>query len=130
MTAATNIADTYLNYLKQEGYVPQSTPQGIVFKREGLTFILEATAEDTSFLRLVLPNIWRVETGADLPKVLSAISFINANVKVIKGIVSGDQVSLAADTFLDTPESYKTAIARLLPALAYGAQAFGGQMRS
>src|SRR5580693_2970730 len=105
MTATTTTTDTYVEYLKQEGFVPQSTAQGILFKREGLTYILETPPDDTSFLRLVLPNIWKLEAGVDTSKVLSALSFVNANVKVIKGIVVGDQVSLAADTFLDTPES-------------------------
>ena len=95
MTALNPTTEVYLDYLKREGFVPQSTLQGIVFKREGLTYILEAAADDASFLRIVLPNIWKVE----------------------------------ADAFLESPESYKTAIGRLLPALAYGAQAFGTQIR-
>jgi hypothetical protein len=137
----TNTSALYADYVRAEGYAPafEITDEGgnkrkeytdaqgnVAFKREGLTFILFASPDDSTYLRLVCPNIWKVE--GDPTRVNNAISTLNANVKVAKAFVLGDQVSLAAEVLLETPDGFTTIVPRLLPILTFARQAFYNQV--
>jgi hypothetical protein len=141
MTTTTDTAALYADYVRAEGYAPgfevvdeagnrrreYTDAQGnVAFKREGLTFILFASPDDSTYLRLLCPNIWKVEGNAT--RIHNTISALNANVKVAKAFIVGDQVSLAAETLLETPDGFTIILPRLLSILTFARQAFQGQM--
>jgi hypothetical protein len=141
MTTTTSSAALYADFLRAEGYAPGfevtdaagnkskefiDAQGNVAFKREGLTFILFASPDDPTYLRLVCPNIWKVE--GDSTRLYNVISAINANIKVVKAFVIGDQVSLAAESLLETPDSFTVILPRLLPMLVFARQAFHSNM--
>ncbi len=133
MTTTTThpATEKYIDYLKQEGYVPQLDMQGnIVFKREGLTYVLFTSLDDPNFLRLVCPGIWKIDSDELRARTLAALNLVCANIKVVKAFVVDDQVWVAAETFLETEESYKTELPRLLALVAFGVQTSVNQVRS
>jgi len=136
-----NYVQLYVDYFRGEGFAPgfdvvdeagnkrkeYIDGQGnVAFKREGLTFVLFASPDDPTYLRLVCPNIWQVE--GDPARVHNAISAVNANVKVAKAFMIGNQVSVAAEALLETPDGFTAILPRLLPILTFARQAFHSQL--
>ena len=131
MTASPTQSETYSEHLKSEGYVPQADNEGnILFKREGLTYILFASHNDPNYFRLVCPIVWQVETDEQRAKANQVISAVNLNIKAVKLFMVENSVSASSESFLANEGDYKAILPRSLAALAFGVQTFASLMNN
>lgn len=91
----------YMGFLTEEGFKPDLDSDGDVrFKREGKTYVIIIDAKDPEFFRLVLPNIWKIESEAERTQVLIAADASNAKSKVSKVCTMADNVWVSIELFV------------------------------
>ncbi len=123
-------AELYMDYLREEGYVPRLDDDGdVVFKREGGTFVLFADEEDRSYFRLVFPAFWEIESEEEDEMARAVINELNADLKVMKLYIVRNNVWAAVEMFLDPIENFPNVFPRCVRLLASGVNKFQQRMR-
>ncbi len=126
-----SLQDLYSTYLTEEGYKPEIDEDGDVrFKREGKTYFINVDAGDTASFRLVLANIWPIESEEERAEVRLAMDHCNALAKVAKAYMVRDNVWVAIETFIARPEDFKVIFERSLSAMDHGVGLFARRMRT
>lgn len=126
----TSLQELYTTFLDEEGYKPEIDEDGDVrFKREGKTYFINADAEDAICFRLVLANIWPIESEEERDQVRLAMDHCNSMAKVAKAYMVRDDVWVAIETFIAKPEDFRTIFDRSLSALDHGVGLFANKMR-
>ncbi|HEY8348147.1 MAG TPA: hypothetical protein VIL07_12900 [Symbiobacteriaceae bacterium] len=124
-------ADMYFDYLKEEGYLPRYDEDGdIVFKAEGVTYLLFASEDDPEYFRLALPAFWRIDDEQERQRVLAAAAQVNAELKVIKIYPVGNNTWASVELLFASPEQFKPIFKRALRILRHGAGRFTEIMHS
>lgn len=124
-------AEMYFEFLKDEGYVPRYDNDGdIVFKVEGLSYILFASEEDPEYFRLVLPFFWKIESPEERQRVLAAACRVNAEIKVVKVYPVEDNVWASVELLFDPADGFKPVFNRALRVLRHGVEHFTELMRT
>ncbi|PTE00693.1 hypothetical protein [Pandoraea apista] len=122
---------TLLDYFKREGYAAHLDDDGdIVFKREGMNYALCFDRDDPEFAKLILPNVWHVDTPQERAIVLHAMNEINRGYKTIKIHTVGDQVWLAIEMWLVNQADWAVHMPRAVRALSHALYRFAEQMRT
>jgi hypothetical protein len=98
--STADLQTMYLELLKKKGMAGWIDTDGDVqFKWEDHTYFLEVDEEDPKFFRLVLINIWPIETELERLQVLKAMDIANAKVKVAKLFQVRDNVWISVEGF-------------------------------
>ena len=64
---ASTITEPLLRHLQADGYQAQIDSDGdIVFRFEGMGYVLCFDADDAQFGKLLLPNVWTIDTPEEL----------------------------------------------------------------
>jgi hypothetical protein len=120
----------YQEFLSDEGYKPELDEDGDVrFKREGKTYFINVEASDPECFRVVLANIWPIESEDERKQVMVAMDHCNAQAKVAKAYMVKDNVWVAIETFIAKPEDFKVIFQRSLSALDHGVSLYATRMR-
>jgi hypothetical protein len=120
----------YMSYLSDEGYKPEIDPDGdIRYKAEGKTYCIIIDEKDPRYFRLVLANIWKIESEGERRKVLVAVDYSNAQTKVSKSYTLNDNVWVCVELFVTKPEDFKPLFSRSSAALARGLANFLKKMQ-
>jgi hypothetical protein len=120
----------YQEFLSDEGYKPEIDEDGDVrFKREGKTYFINVEASDPECFRVVLANIWPIESEDERKQVMVAMDHCNAQAKVAKAYMVKDNVWVAIETFIAKPEDFKAIFQRSLSALDHGVSLYATRMR-
>lgn len=109
--------DLYTQYLQQEGFLPKVDEDGdVVFKAEGLTYVLFSAEDDEEYFRLAIPNFWGIEPGdeQDRMRVLAASASVTAQMKVAKVQVIRDKVWASVEMLIDPIENFTKVFPRSL----------------
>lgn len=123
-------ADVFLDFLKEEGFTPKVDDDGdIVFKREGLTYILFVNEDDEEFVRIDLPNVWEIESLGERQMVMAAAAEVNRQVKVAKVVPMGDNVWVSAQLLVDPIENVSKILPRAMNVLSLAVREFSDAMR-
>lgn len=123
-------ADIMMKFLKEEGYAPKLDDDGdIIFKREGLTYILFVSEDDEEFVRLDLPNVWEIESLGERQMVMAAAAEVNRQVKVAKVVPMGDNVWVSAQLLIDPIENVGKVLPRAMNVLSLAVREFADAMR-
>jgi hypothetical protein len=126
-----DLQDMYMVYLNEEGYKPEVDEDGDVrFKREGKTYFINVDAADTASFRLVLANIWPIESEEERSDAYIAMDHCNALAKVAKAYMVRDDVWVAIETFIARPQDFKVIFQRSFDALDHGVGLFARRMRA
>ena len=121
----------YYEFLQEEGYLPKYDNDGdLIFKAEGLTYLLFAGEDDPTYFRLALPFFWEVESPEERLRVMAAATTVNAEVKVAKLYIVDDHVWAAVEMLMEPPEAFKPVFARSLRILRHGVQRFAEIMNT
>ena len=83
--------DTLFEYLKKEGFCPESTQNGLQFKFESLDFLHLRDENDELFYNLFFPQIFKAEENTQ-QDVLTALNMANLQTKAAKGALHPDNV--------------------------------------
>lgn len=105
----------FKTYLQAEGYVPRIDEDGdVVFKAEGVTYILFGAEDDPDYFRLAVPNFWRIGDDDERLRVLVAAAAITAQMKVAKVQVLRDSVWVSVEMFVSPIENFTRVFPRSL----------------
>lgn len=116
----------YTDYLTAEGIENRVDSDGdIQFEVDGLSYYIEVVEEDTGFFRLVLFNIWPIESLNERQKVIIACDEVNRTMKVAKAyITEDDNVSISCELFLNEPGDFRFVFSRCLRAIEISVETF------
>ena len=130
-TSNEELAKIYSDYLKREGYLPETEGNGMLrFKREGLIFLIVADGGDPEYFRLVLPNFWQASDEATRREALSAINETTQAIKVANVVVDDDgRASVYVELFITDAESATKLIQRCMDAASQAARIFLDKLR-
>lgn len=96
-----SLAAIYVEFLEREGYRPTIDDAGdVLFRHEGRCYYLMVDDDDPVYFRLLFPNFWTIDDGAEHQRALLAAADVTAEIKVAKIYVLGDDTQAAAEMFL------------------------------
>jgi hypothetical protein len=127
------LQDMYMGYLKEQGYTPSIDEDGDVrFKYEGGTYYIIVDENDPTFLHILYPNFWEIESPIELAQAKNAVSYVNRTAKIAKIYLVRDDVdlSISAESLLNQPEDFKICFARMLRCIRTARDEFREEMRA
>ena len=120
-----------LDYLQSEGFQASVDSDGdIGFRFEGMSYALCFDADDAQFGKLILPNVWSIDTPEELQRVLAALDEVNRRVKLVKGYAVRGQVWFSIETLLQDQRHWAGFVLRSTRAIAHAASMFAAEMRA
>ncbi len=123
------IQNLYTNFLIGEGLEGTIDSDGDVqFEYNERTYFLEVNEEDQEFFRLVLPNIWPIESIKEGLEVVQACDVVNRSMKCTKAYVTNDNVWVAVELFIERPDDFEGVFQRCLTAIENGIDKFVEEM--
>ena len=124
------IQKMYMAFLTEEGYRPEVDADGDVqFKSEGKVYFMGVNDDDQTFFRLVLANIWPIESEVERTQVYIAVDHSNAQTKVAKAFLVKDDVWVGIELFLPEAGDFKDVFDRSMSALGSGVDFFVSKMQ-
>ena len=124
--------NTVKDYLVEEGYRPVLDEDGdINFKSEGKFYLIDTYKDDDKFIRLLAPNIWEIESEAELKQALIQANRVSCTVKSAKVFVIENQENVWAsiEMFMADVEAFIAVFPRCLHVLAAAVRDFSEGMR-
>lgn len=120
----------YVDFLSEEGYRPEIDSDGDVqFKAEGRTYFINVVEDDPTYFRVVLANIWPIESEDERVQCLVAVDYSNAKAKVTKSYLVKDNIWVGIETFIPEAEDFKKIFKRCMSALNNGVTHFVTKMK-
>lgn len=122
-----NASDYLENWLKNQGFRSHRDDDGdLIFKYEGLTMYSNKDENDKSFLRIVLPQIYKVD--GNRTKVLEAINTISRDIKAVKAFLVDDSLFLSIEMFIDSTPDIDDFVERCLDILVKSYRRIGSEI--
>lgn len=116
-------------YMVESGYSPEETDFGFVFNHKNLTFLIFWDDDDNQYLKLALPGIYNVDDNNKLNS-LKAANEVNIEWKVIKAVVTSDEVWVVAEQLIDKNPNFPDLIPRTIQILMSGRESFYEHLKS
>lgn len=125
----TELQKLYINILDQIKVNGEVDGDGDVqFSYEDRSYFLEVNENDTEFYRLVLPNIWPIESELERLKVFKAVNEVNKTKKVAKAYVTNDDVWITVEMFIDKPDNFIGSLERQFKVINEAVKLFVDEM--
>ncbi|WP_024972817.1 T3SS (YopN, CesT) and YbjN peptide-binding chaperone 1 [Ralstonia pickettii] len=119
-----------LDYLRAEGYPAERDDDGdIRFKREGMTYALCFDKDDPGFAKLILPNVWSIDSEPELQQVLAALDQVNRRIKLVKVHTQAGAVWFTVELLFDEQATWERHLSRSVRAIARAVMMFGDAMQ-
>ncbi len=109
-----------------EGWVDEDGD--VQFEYNEKTYFIEVNESDPEFFRLVLFNIWPIESVSEQAQVYAAVDAVNRQQKVIKAYTTNDNVWIAMEVFLNDIDDYEAFLERGLKVIESGVEIFVEEM--
>jgi len=123
-------AHRYMNYLREEGYVPRLDEDGdVLFKYEGRSYVIYGDEHDAALFRLVHPFVWHIQSDEELDLARDIMNDLNTRCHVVKFYESQRNVWASIELLLESPEAFTTAFPHGLRLLAQAANRFVTRMK-
>jgi hypothetical protein len=108
--------DTIKDYLEAEGYRPKYDEDGdLILKVEGKTIFIDKSSGDEPFIRIMIPNIWEIESEAERLKAYRCASEVTMGIKSAKAYVNThDNVHIAFESFYPNADAFCEVFPRCL----------------
>lgn len=124
-----SLQNMYMKYLNQGGYSPEIDSDGDVrFNRNDHTFFISVSENDPQFLRIVLPNIWSIDSEEEAARALMAADYTNRKIKVAKVFTIRKHIWVSLETFIAKPQDFSAVFKRAIEVLEGGAMNFAMKM--
>ena len=125
----SELQDLYMDMLEDEEIEGWIDSDGDVqFEYNERTFFIEVNENDPEFYRIVLFNIWPIESSAEHMQALQAVDAVNRDAKVAKAYTINDNVWIAVELFIDSPLEAKSIFRRCLDSIESAVEAFVEEM--
>ena len=119
------IQEMYLEFLQENGMEGTVDSDGDVqFSYNDHTYFVEVNENDPEFFRVVLFNIWPIESVEEALQVNNACNEVNRAMKCTKAYVTNDNVWLAVELFVGSPDAFKPVFMRSLRVIEDGVETF------
>lgn len=95
------LQDMFMDMLEDrdiEGWI--DADGDIQFEHGDYTMFIEINEEDNEFFRVVLPNIWPIESDSEEVMVAFACNAVNSTKKTVKAYITQDNVWIAIELFV------------------------------
>jgi hypothetical protein len=125
-------AQTYLDYLTQEGFRPEVDEDGdISFKFEGRNYYLIVNEKDEMYFQLLRNGFWRIESAEELQRALMHANDVTRETKVAKTYVNSEHtyVNGTVEMFFDEVDQFKPCFMRALTVLQRAVRDFCDKMQ-
>lgn len=124
-TSKEELQEVYLEMLEARnlnGFVDEDGD--IQFEYMEKAYFIGVDENDTEFFRVVMFNIWPITDLLEGNKVLLALDKVSRDHKVVKGYIHSENVWLAIEMFIPSPESAAGFLDRCLQSLEEAALTF------
>ncbi len=119
----------YMSFLSKEGYRPELTEDGnVLFKAEGMHFVIYCRADDPFSFVMVLPNIFTVEEP-DMEVALECANDVIGRVKMAKILILEQRVWVVSEQFVAQPEHFEGVFQRTLEQLRYAGRVYADDLQ-
>lgn len=124
-----DLQQLYLSFLEGEGIEGWVDSDGDVqFEYNDRNYFMETNASDNEFFRVVLWDIWPIESATESIQVINALNEVNREMKVVKGYVTNDNVWIACELFVGEPSAFAPVWSRCMDSIESGLDVFVGEM--
>lgn len=131
MSTSTPVTEFLLDHLRTEGYQASLDSDGdIAFRFEGMSYALCFDEDDEQFGKLILPNVWSIDSPEELQRVLAALDEVNRRIKLVKGHAVRGQVWFCIEMLLADQRHWAVFVARATRAISHAASMFAAEMRA
>lgn len=125
-----DLQEMYSKVLDKRGWSPVVDADGDVqFEAEDRTYFIEVNEDDLDYFRLVLPNIWPIESFKEGLDVLIACDEVNSTVKVARAYTVQDNVWVEVDIFVRRPKDFEDVLDRCMESIDLAVNTFVDAMR-
>lgn len=125
----SQLQDLFMDMLEDQGMEGWIDSDGDVqFDYEDLTFFIEVNEDDNEFFRVVLPNIWPIESTTEATTAVYAVNTVNSTKKTAKAYIHDDNVWIAVELFIDNPKNVKPVFMRSLGVIMESVDLFVEEM--
>lgn len=100
----------------------------VQFSYQDRNYFIEVAENDLEFFRVVLFNIWAIESEEEFDQVEKAVAAVNADLKVVKAYIYNDNVWIATELFLPKPSDFSVVLPRCLEVIDSGVDKFVEKM--
>lgn len=115
----------YMDFLEDKGIPGRVDSDGDVqFEYNDRTYFIEVNENDNEFFRVVLFNIWPVESSSEAVEVAFACNEVNRQMKVAKAYITNDNVWMACELFVGNPADFEEVFERCLEVIDSGVEIF------
>ncbi|NMV37307.1 YbjN domain-containing protein [Ralstonia insidiosa] len=119
-----------LDHLRAEGYPAELDDDGdIRFKREGMTYVLCFDEDDPAFAKLILANIWSLDSELERQQALAAIDQVNRRMKLVKAHTQAGSVWFTVELLLDDQIAWQRHLSRSVQAAMRAVMMFADAMQ-
>lgn len=124
----TDLQEMYVEYLRQEGYLPSIDDDGdILFRASGSNYYIIIYEDDPQFFQILL----QLNLGSiSLETALNAANYASRRSKVAKVFISesGRYASITAELIFYKPEDFKPIFSRALRLISNARENFESQL--
>ena len=118
-THTSETARQICDYLDREGFKGEIDDDGdVVFRCEGLAYLLCLDSADPQWGRLVVPFVWEWDSAQERTEVMQAVDFVNRRSKLVKAYSVHNRVHLSIQLLLEPVSCWASILLRCVRALA------------
>ncbi len=119
-----------LNYLRTEGYPAELDEDGdIRFKREGMNYALCFDNDDPDFAKLILPNVWSIDSELEMQQALAALDDVNRRMKLVKAHTQAGSVWFTVELLFDDQTAWERRLPRAVRTIMRSVTMFADTMQ-
>ncbi|NYE61648.1 hypothetical protein FHW58_002855 [Duganella sp. 1224] len=119
-----------LHHLRHDGFQAELDDDGdLAFRYEGKHYALCFDADDPMFTKLILPNVWEIDSQTEYQRALAAADYLNRRLKLLKAYTMRDQLWLSVEMWMADPAGWQLLLPRAIRLLAHGLHLLTEQMR-
>lgn len=115
----------YRSFTEGQDYESWIDSDGDVqFKRGEFTYFIEVNEDDLEFFRMVLPNIWPIESELERLQAQRAVNEANTFLKVVKLYTVDDDVWVGIENLHEDVSDFEVHFSRYLSLIDSGVERF------
>ncbi|MFX7140150.1 hypothetical protein ABTH88_19695, partial [Acinetobacter baumannii] len=81
--------------------------------------------DDPDFAKLILPNVWRIDSEPELRQALAALDQVNRRMKLVKAHTQAGAVWFTVELLFDDQRAWERHLSRAVRAIARAVMMFG-----
>lgn len=119
-----------LTTLQADGFNASIDEDGdLAFRYEGRHYALCFDNDDPLFSKLILPNIWELDSQQEFQRALAALDHLNRRLKLVKAFTVRDHIWLSVEMWMTDHGDWQQLLPRAIRAMSHALHLLSEQMR-